>query len=456
MKKPSFFKALLLLSLSLQLVKSFDYAITSLSYSPSELAKPENSCKYRRVALMTDKPVYRNGETVYITAVAYNAFLKTPLSRCDQNQYTNVEVFDQDDKNLGQAENMYAKLPESAKKEKETTGIEYQYVVPDDLPGGVYKLKTQDEKPEELRFFVLKTEAKQIAVIGDWSQENAKVGDVLKGKLTLKLLTKSGPQPPASASYEFTSDGKVLARSQGSFQNGALAITFTVPPQFQKLLVFSASVSVQSRTIVYKKEFSEPSFDDIVVDVTLGNGKLVRDASNPIYFRAWEDKNRKLEVPLLDVSVLRQIGNRSTVVKRGLKTLEDGKGRFELEVSQDDFDKNAQFFLQNKFDEENTKKYLIVDLSKAGESPLFLSVDRVQSVDDQLVATVTSAAYKSTATFVIVNKGKFLYKSEKNIKVGTNTFQVDLRELNLHVGGVFTVQLYTNDQKGPKKNPKQT
>lgn len=144
-----------------------------------------------------------------------------------------------------------------------------------------------------------------MAVLGEWSQESVKVGETLKGKLALKLLTKSNPISSAAFKYEFSSQGKTLKQGEGQVVNNSFEVEFKVPQAFEKVLVFSASVFVDESEVVYKKDFAEPTFDDVEVDFTLGNGKLVRGARNPVFFRAWENKQRKLEVPLSKIAVLK-------------------------------------------------------------------------------------------------------------------------------------------------------
>lgn len=363
-------------------------------------------------------------------------------------------MLDKDEKSIGKAQRLISKLSEEEKRKQELVGVEFQFVVPDSLPGGAYKLRILGQQTVETRFFVLRSVARQMAVVGDWSQENAKAGDAISGKLSLKLLTKDGPLPAAVAQYEFSSNGKSLLKSQGSFENGSLRIDFKVPDDFSTLLVFSVTVQVGSNTLLYKKDFTEPSFDDIVVDFTVGNGKLVRGAANPIYFRVWENKERKLEVPLKNARLLKQVRNRVSLVQEGLATLDDGKGRFTLNLSEEDFDRGAQFFLENKFDELNSKRYPVVNLNGAPESPVLLELKRLYADSDRMSVQVQSASFEGTALLAIVNKGKVVYRSALSLKLGANKHTVNLKSLSLQTGGVFTVQLYTQKPEEDDKTEK--
>ena len=59
--------------------------ITEISEGYDWLFNQDKFCKDRRVAMFTDKPVYKIGETMYITVYFYNVYSKTPLNKCKQN-----------------------------------------------------------------------------------------------------------------------------------------------------------------------------------------------------------------------------------------------------------------------------------------------------------------------------------------------------------------------------------
>lgn len=90
MRNSRFFFLVIALALASTVRPAPFLAVADLQAAYSYLLDPSSLCQFRKVALLTDKPVYRNGETIYITAFPYSGLDKVPLNRCSLNKFMRV------------------------------------------------------------------------------------------------------------------------------------------------------------------------------------------------------------------------------------------------------------------------------------------------------------------------------------------------------------------------------
>ena len=414
---------------------------TDLSDAYTMLLDSRSFCEYNRAALITDKPIYRNGETVYVTLYFYNFMTKRPNSRCRDNQWANLQVLDNDDKNIASLDSPFNQMSEEEKKGLDLTSQTFEWKVPANLAGGSYKIRSFSPRQETIKIFVLRYEARSMALVGDWSQENAKAGDTIRGKLTLKSFN----QTPVNAklSYVFSSGGKTLDSRELGLEGEAADISFTVPKGFERSLIFRAEVLTEGQNVNYQKEFLEPSFDDVVIDFTIGTGRLTPGFRNNIYFVAWENKERKIELPIIDARVIRRIGNRVEVVETGVRSTVDGKGKFSIPATADDFSREAKFVLEVQFDALNNRSFTVIDLKGNVPSPLLMSAKRLVNGRGAVEVLTVSADYAGPALLALINKGKILHKIDFSIQSRQQNRQTfNLTAETISVGGVFTLGLF--------------
>ena len=85
---------LLLLILCFCRRKTDSFEFSQIEELFKALTDPGHACKNRQVALMLDKPVYKNQETMVITAYQFDRLTKKPLRMCDQNPSLRIEDSD--------------------------------------------------------------------------------------------------------------------------------------------------------------------------------------------------------------------------------------------------------------------------------------------------------------------------------------------------------------------------
>ena len=417
---------------------------SNISEAYKSLLGSDNKCGTVRSAIISDKPVYRNGETVYVTVFYYDFMKKKPESTCKSVHFASVVVKDNDLKQIARLDNPLRELSEEDKLKKEQSAITFEWKIPKDLAGGSYRILSQGTSQDEMRIFVLKSEPRQIALVGDWSQENAKAGDTIKGKLSLKMLTQSSPElNKATLTYTFSSNGEKLNSNSASFGSGPVEISFTVPQKFARSLIFSATAKINSETVTYQKEFLEPNFENIVLDFTIGNGRVAIGSKNTIYFVSWENKDRKLEVPVTEARLIKRIGSRSELVDGNIRSTIDGKGKFDISVTTEDLKNSAKFYFEVKYDSLNSKQYLAVDLDGKKVSPLSMTTKRLVESKESFDVEVNSKDYTGRALLAVINKGKVLKQKSFRISAKSSSIQkITLAKTGMRIGGVFTLSLF--------------
>ena len=113
--------------------------ISDIEYSYQFLLDPQSFCKNKRAVIQSDKPVYKVGETAYITIYFYDLLKKEPLSKCQDNKYFNLEVLDGDDKNVEYINREFNE--EEDKKIKDYSSFTVELKISNKFKGGVYKIK---------------------------------------------------------------------------------------------------------------------------------------------------------------------------------------------------------------------------------------------------------------------------------------------------------------------------
>ena len=112
-----------------------------------------------------------------------------------------------------------------------------------DWAGGAYYLKAGSQLVS-LRFFVLSFSNRQFAVAQDWNLETIKMGDLLRGKVTLKTFGN----PYKSAQYSYTmvnsNNSVVDEKKDRPLNQGGFDVILSVPRGFGGFLSFSVEIKV--------------------------------------------------------------------------------------------------------------------------------------------------------------------------------------------------------------------
>ena len=177
--------------------------------------------------------------------------------------------------------------------------LQYSFKVTDAYSGGAYYVREKNENGvmgEKAKFFVFDYSDKDTYVTGDWNLNVIKKGDVLSGVLSLKTLNKKFSEFK-SITYQYTfldHQSQILKETQPTaLTQPYLSVKYPVPDNFQNIITFTLKISADEQSVTYSKDFRETLYQDVVIDFKVQTGKMVRNASNTIYFAAYKDKNKK-------------------------------------------------------------------------------------------------------------------------------------------------------------------
>ena len=303
-------------------------------------------CEGRRSIIISDKPVYKKGETIYITEYHYNIKTKKPLSNCKYNGLTAPgSIYDVDDK--------WIKLLEKDFKENEIndfSALTFKTQIDDTFKGGVYKVKSGDDV---VKFFVLQFDNRKFGVTTDWNVETIKVNDFIKGRLKLKTFTKEFSSfKKVSFSYDIVNgDGTTLKEVNDLVMDkDFLDFNFLVPSTFKDIIIVNINFNLDGVNVNYKKEFSEAVYDEIVIDFNISTGKIVKGSLNKFYFAAFRSEKRIFSLQIKNAFVYSKTGNRSKKVLGNIISDEEGRGKFEFFIDNFNQFEYIQYFLKVKYD----------------------------------------------------------------------------------------------------------
>ena len=124
-----------------QSVEVIDFQNIQSSYE--FLLNPGKFCINKKAVINTDKPVYKIGEKAIVTIFYYDLINKSPLSKCKDNKYFNIEVLDGQNKNVG-----FYNSETNEEKDKEIKDYSFftlEVPIDDKFKGGVYKVKYNNQ-----------------------------------------------------------------------------------------------------------------------------------------------------------------------------------------------------------------------------------------------------------------------------------------------------------------------
>jgi hypothetical protein len=455
----------LLLSFLLLFCQTSSSTLSRLSTAYKNLLDDESLCKHRRVVIYSDKPLYKPGETANFSAYFFHLLNKHPASKCKSNISDSITIYDVNDKSIASLQSDIRKtqvnLPEY--EADDYSVVFFSFEIPKDLPGGVFSAKINKPNSDKVAFFIMNRPRMNVALLADWSADFVKPGDLLRGKLTFKAITadKSALEP-AKISYRWT-DGQgtnILSWSEPMILFHSL-VTFKVPP-FETNLIFTAEANSGAYSTIYKREFRLPSYTDITIDFTIGTGRVVKDMTNKIYFQAFATGKRDTPVEITSARVISTSRGKTSVIVPSLSSDSLGKGMFDLPIFASDFQHNSLFELEVTYESGTSLKYQIIDFSKVQASPVKLAYKALYyRPGDTLSLSLETHEFIGKVSVVIQNKSSILSRCNRTFKprkkktgLQKRNVAIRLSKLNIKQGGVFTVQLYSEEQSPIEQNRK--
>ena len=445
--------------------KRQEIGLENINYYFNKVYSRENYCKNIRYALITEKPVYKNNEEIIITQFAYSLTTKKPLIHCQQAFYTNLQIKDSNEKKI---ENLSQKI--KIEDIKDFSLINFRYKIKN-LAGGQYTIILENNNFSEMAtFFVLDYEEKNIGFLDNWNIEVIKPNDLLKGKIVIKSLLKKFDDFKTKKVVYSVMDNKgglILPRLEKNLVDFDFFFFFKVPENFREFLVVVVEVILDGESFVYKKEFRESLFEDIVIDFNIANGKIVKDFENLIYFEAFKNLNKKLNVEIRKAEILKLNGNQVEVITKDINTLNSGKGKFYLKISKDDFLKKTKYMLRVKYSELVQKDYEIINLEKNDFSEVLLEMkdiiieenDSKFKIDTFFKIKLKTKIFEGDVLLVIQQYTEIYYTEKislkkKNIEeIFEKEIFIDLKNKLLN-SGIYTIQIYRENFDHSENNEK--
>lgn len=457
----------LIVSLSLMLFSKCtrDFGVDKLSIAYKTILDSQSFCRYRRAVINADKSLYRPGETAYFTVYFFHLLTKHPISNCKQNIYSSISILDVNDKFIATVE------PEIKKRQinlqefeaEDYSVVFFSYEIPKDLPGGVFTAKIDVPNLDQVNFFVLNFAKKTVALIGDWNSDFVNPGDIVKGKLTFKVLTSDQTMlENPTITYRWTDAlGKEFNSGSEKMINGQTQLNFKIPP-FDSILIFSAEASSGDYKAIYKREFRKPTFQDIVIDFNVGTGKIVKDMINKIYFQAFATAKRDAPVPIKSARVIKTARKKSSVLIPSLSSDSLGKGMFEVTIFTSDVSNDSIYEMEVTYDQQTTIKYRILDLQKTPMSPVMLRYKSLYyGPEDTLVLYLETFEFDGKVSVIVQSKTEvlnqrnyFFTKRKEKFKIEKRNIVIPISDLRASQGGVFTVQVYAGSPSHVSQNQK--
>lgn len=438
--------------ISAVLLIAMTFQMSGAQFTYFEADKPEEAWRAMltvnglssRIVIVTDKPVYRNGEYIHVTVLKYNIFTKNPIVTSNF-QGSVVNIFDGSNRMLGTFENVALLDPNP--KQQDLVSQYHRFLIPKDFPGGFYRVTINNSSFDmNAYFFIFGYNARSYALIGDWNLVNVKRKDTLKGKITFKnLLSDQAPTENLVITYNFVSNGNLLLTQTSPLVNNQLNIAFTVPSNVFNSLVFSASVVFNGVTVDYKKEFVVVQSAGMFVEFNFASIKPVIGVANKVYFRAFDSSLRLSETAISKATLYKIVGTQTTLITQNIVSEEEGKGTFQLTVTQADVDNKATFVFDAQVDSFPVRRFTVLKTDTANFSPVHLALnDRVFKPDANVDLTFTTPTFRGNATLVVHEKTRLLFKKSYVFTSETLTDSLQISNWKFTQGGVLNIELFTD------------
>ena len=398
------------------------------------------------LALSTDKPVYKPGDTLEARTYFFNYTDKAPVS-C-KHFSLNYEIIDSNEKVIESKSANFGKTCEDI-------GELYKYEIPKDMKGGVYYIKAFDYSapPTIVKFRVRSYHSKALVTL-DYSQESFNPGDTVEGKLTLR---QSDDEPIPDGSYfDITTASGEKKSNIRINSNGFGLFSFKVPADWKDTSIFisytlhigqSQSTKTDILTVVQK--------DTVLIEFTAQSGPLVSGTCQKIYFEAFSDDSRAEHIDITNSNIYKNPGESSEeLVLSAISTKFHGRGHFELCTEEntnyglryggvDHFLKAKEYNKAFKFDNDEAKSHVSMKLM----NPV---LENNESFDIEIQNG--DSPKKIDLLLAIYQKNIMLYTQEVTINKKEIKLTIPSSKISLPNGGVISVSLYETKELKKKKD----
>jgi len=426
-----------------------DISVENISNAFEKIVGKLVDCRIERVAIFSDKPVYKNGETVHITAYFYHLITKIPITTCQDNNNVSLSIYDSKD-------SFIASIPIDKTSNLDLSAVDFTYVIGSDLPGGIYSVRFDNLGiKDEISIFILNFNNRAFAIVGDWNADIIRTDFILKGLLTVKALTTDVANIKNGViKYSFIDGNGIAVLSQQQPLTGNnFQVNYQIPKLDSRLLTFTAQITSDTYSTLYSKDFYTALYDEAVIDFALATGKIVLDYPNKFYFQTFSNEDRVDTYTFNNANILINVKGVSKVLKK-ISSDEDGRGLFSIEITNQNIIDQAQLILRVMFSETETRDFPIIDLSNVSLSAVSLNLETlVYKPTDNLQFSLASKSFANNILVVLQSKTRVFYSKKVSLgnKKGsgpfTQNFNILLKNLGQFYGGVYTLQIYRQKPK---------
>lgn len=401
-------------------------------------------CGLSRTVFNCEKPIYRPGEQVIFRTHTFNLKTKAALMECDLLPLS-VSIYDAQKKFI-------ARALSKRNQNSDSSAATFTFQIPESFAGGVYfATLTGDNNSDQVSFFVNTFNQQKLVVLADWSSEFALPGAILKGKLTIKAMSRNIVGLNAfNAEYRFlNANGEELAQSVEAAVGGVIEVNFEIPSDYHGAIVFAVTVNTGPSTATYSKTFAGIEPKEVQIDFTVGSAKVVQGQKIRFYFQAYANSTRTLPLQLPKCRLVKNKGDKKIHLLKNVKSDEFGRGSFQATMYNEVIFGTAMISLVVEWSAGNESSY-DVPISNIGfVSAVYMDLPKlVFKQTDNLVALIKSKRFTGELRLVIQDKTNLLYAQQFNYDFNEKVkkLEIPVADLNYPQGGVVNVQLYVNEK----------
>lgn len=404
------------------------------------------------IALSTDKPVYRPGDTLYASAYFFNHTTKAPIN-C-QSYTPTLSLIN------SKQENVFEFTP-SDQSGCSGTSMLYKIQLPEDIKGGMYILNLNYYSLPQSRILIRIRDYQQTVLVSlDYDKESYNPGDQVQGKLN--VIDKQIDPGFENSSFDVSTSAGDKVENIDIGEDGTGTFSFTIPQDWKEDSIFvtftvrlGASESVKTDVVTVNQK------ETVIIDFTGESGRIIYGISNKVYFEVFSDESRSDHLDISGAELIEEgSSGSSNVLADKVSTIFFGRGLFRFTPQQ-----GNKYYLRWQetiypMDIDEYNKYFEIGAFKS-DTKVILSVRNpvVESGEDLDIRIINS---NPTNTVVLVltlsQKENILYSRRILLENEKTDVKVSGEDFDLMNGGVFSVDLYepgyitqnqdiTNDQR---------
>ena len=438
------------LPLETDLKKRFERLSQTLSTDPST----QNDPGHFSFALFTEKPVYQPGESVQVSLYVYDKWSKKPLQSPNKSISIYSLLVEVKDANDGKVATLSGKI-------NEISGINsFRFDMSEEIKGGFYKIEARhlSNLVDSTKFFVTSVKDRRNAVTLDVNKDTLTANDEVIGKVHLKMLTKGDEffaegAPGEKLNYSvkiMDQDFGELEIIQKQLTCGSGMFSFHTPSNLKGLssVIILVEIFVEGEKLETTRQLSIKTLKDLFIRFVPDGGKYSLGFTNNVYFASFAGENEKVAISVNNGHVLeRDVNDLNSEVEivSNIVSNEDGRGKIAIKIK-----KNKEYVFVAK-EGKKSKRFLILSesdfLSNSDEKMSVVNMQTDKKVfkwGEDIKLTIQKQKKVMNKEFKLVLIDKLKLYSEDLLKIEENKMEhlINLKNLNLKNGGVYTIQLY--------------